>query len=167
MANFENEISQKPVANEEISGEREKFKDEIAAYKKLRSRIEKVEDLKLNTETSKSSLAFLIEEMKKKNPGEWQNDVGELMKEIDEAEKKERNVGVIWHISERIDSAYIEFLTKRIAEVKDEKLKERVALIKQIAEEKLEFRRKNYEDGQAVGFGGVSRDYIPKWYYLT
>lgn len=154
------------LKNAEISAERKKFKDEIAAHKELTLQIESVKDLKIDTTTSKSSLAFLIEETKKKNPSAWQNDVEKLKKEIDETEKAEERVGVVWLIASKIDSAYIEFLTKRIADVKDDgPLKEKLRLIKQMAEKNSEFRRRIYEKGQAGGFGGVSLDYIPNWYY--
>lgn len=157
MRNLENPISQ------EIIMEREKFRIEIEEYKELLNKLEAV--IKIETENPKVSLAFLVEEIKNKNPKGWQNDLKKLKERIDRVAEQEGKAGVTWVMSEVISSAYIEFLERRKQEVQDESLKRKLEIFKKMAEQSLEFNRKLHEQGQPGAFGGVSLDYVPKWYY--
>ncbi len=165
MTNYENPISQNKITEKEIQTQREQFKVEVEGYESLVKQIKEVEGLKLETVSPKISLAFLIEEMKKKNPEEWQNELKVFRKKINEIKKPEGKVGVSWLLSERISSAYIEFLKERADKSKDEIPKRKLGIIREIAEQWLEFNRETHERGQSVSFGGVSLDYVPKWYY--
>lgn len=165
--NFEhNEILSQEKTTAEIQEEKEQFKVEINEYKSLLEQLKAIESLRLDLTGPKVSLAFLIEEMKRKNPKSWQEDLKKFREDIDQAIQQEGEVGASWLIAKTISSAYIEFLERRKQEVQDEGLKRKVEIIKQMAEDSLEFRRKIYEQGQPVPFGGVSLDYVPKWYYF-
>ncbi len=163
MRNFENPI----LVEKEIRMQRERFKNEIAEYRALVEQLRQVKDLKIETASPKVSLAFLIERIKTKNPEGWQVELENFRKEISDANQKGGKTEVTWLVCERISSSYIDFLTERAAQVKDESLKRKLAIFKKMVESSLEFSRKAHEQGQPVAFGGVSLDYVPKWYYYV
>ncbi|HPZ07821.1 MAG TPA: hypothetical protein PL110_06895 [Candidatus Eremiobacteraeota bacterium] len=144
---------------------RDSYESEIEEYNDLLDELREVEGLRLDLQSSMESLAFLIEEMKKKNPGNWQRDLGVLKRSIYELNEKEGKGGVSFLLTRKINSIYIDFLNKRKEQVKHNK--DTVSIIetmKEMTEESTEFAHKSYEHGQAVIFGGVSTDYIPEWY---
>lgn len=167
MTNHENPISQGKITEteKEIQKQTERFKIEIKGYEDLVKQINEVEGLKIETVSPKISLAFLIEEMKKKNPEKWQDELKALREKINEIKKTEGKARVSWLLSERISSTYIEFLKERANKVKDESIKRKLDIVRKIAEQWLEFNRNAHEQGQPVAFGGVSLGYVPKWYY--
>lgn len=167
MTNHENPISQGKITEtkKEIQKQTERFKIEIKGYEDLVEQIKEVEGLKIETVSPKISLAFLIEEMKKKNPEKWQDELKALGEKINGIKKTEGKTGVSWLLSECISSAYIEFLKERTNKVKDESLKRKLDMIRENAERWLEFNRNAHKQGQPVAFGGVSLDYAPEWYH--
>ena len=165
MTNFENPISRNAITEEEIRMRREQFKNEAEEYKGLLKQLQAVKGLKLEAESPKASLAFLIEKMKKKNPDGWREDLKRFRGCIDQAARRTGKVDVTWVVAEATSSTYIEFLERKKREVQDESLKRKLEMIKEMAENSLNFNRKTHAQGQPVAFGGVSLDYIPQWYY--
>ena len=158
MTNFKEPISETPLT------EKEQFKYEIDEYERLLGQLKDVDGLEQATRRAGTDLAFLIEEMKQKNPEEWRNDIQELKGRIGQT-AKEGMADVTWLMTEVIGSAYIEFLERRKSEVQDESLKRKLEIIKKMTEDSIEFNRKAHKNGQSVAFVGVSLDYVPKWYY--
>jgi hypothetical protein len=167
MTSFEDLTSQNKTTGKEIQKQREQFNDEIQEYESLLEQLKGVEGIKLELTSHRESLAFLIEEMKQKNPEGWQDDLKKIKERLDQTAKQEGEVGVKWVLSETISSTYIVFLSRRQEEVLDKNLKRKIEIMKKMAKNSLEFNRRVHEQGQPVAFGGVSRSYIPEWYYYV
>lgn len=146
-----------------INLKKEQFKAEIKEYKDLMNKLDAVESIDINL-SQKNSITFIIEEMKNKNPEGWQVEFKEFKDEIETKAKEGGGADVGWFLSEYVSSAYLDFLKRREETVKDDVLKEKVAMIREMAEKNLEFRRKHRKEGESVAFGGVSMDYIPEWH---
>ncbi|MEQ8190118.1 MAG: hypothetical protein ABRQ39_19260 [Candidatus Eremiobacterota bacterium] len=144
---------------------KELFAREIELYNELLECLEEIGDFKLNFQSPRESLAFLIEEMKHKNPESWEEDVFSLMEEIKELNLIEGKPGVTWFLTRYINSVYVNFLDRRKEKFTDDRnTLEIIEIMKEMTQLSTEFARKSYEDGQPVTFGGISRDYIPQWY---
>lgn len=165
MKNPEESDFQNKTMENSIQTLREQFKTEIENYEALLKQLEEVDGLKLETVSPKVSLAFLIEEIKNKNPEDWQNELKGLSEKIGETNNSEGKVGVSWLLSERIGSVYLEFLKERTDNTEDESLKGRLTMIIKMAENWLEFNRNAREKGESAAFGGVSLDYVHGWHY--
>lgn len=147
-----------------LLAKRQQFKTEIEKYEEIVGYLKQIKDLRLDTESSKMSLAFLIENLKNKNPQRWLENLEKITEKINEIKKREGKIGVSWFLSELITKDYTEFLEKKEEETKDNFLKRKLRIMKEIQQKNLEFNRKAYQKGQPVSFGGVSMDYIPEWY---
>lgn len=161
---FENQIPQDQITPKENLILKEQFETEIEEYRSLIEQLQQVEGLNIENVSPRVSLTFLVEEIKKKNPETWREELKEFKEKIRILNETEGETGVSWFISEIVDTTYIEFLNKKGDEVQDENLKRKLEIIKKIAQQSLEFNRKTHELGQPVAFGGVSLDYAPKWY---
>jgi len=144
------------------------FDREIELYNELLKCLREIEDLRLDLQSPTESLAFLIEEMKHKNPESWEEDVFSLIEEIRELNLLEGKSGVTWFLTGYINSIYMKFLDRRKEKfIDDRNTLEIIEIMKEMTHLSTEFARKSYEEGQSVTFGGVSRDYIPEWYGLV
>ncbi|NQT50317.1 hypothetical protein HQ571_06515 [Candidatus Kuenenbacteria bacterium] len=142
-------------------------KIEIEKYQNLLELLKGIEGLNIENTSAQVSLAFLIEEIKKKNPDNWEDQLKKFIDKINEANTKDGYTAVSWLLSESISSAYMAFLEKRKQEVQDESLKRKIEIIKKMAENSLSFNSKTHDQGKPVAFGGVSLDYIPEWYHYV
>jgi len=147
---------------------KELFARERELYNELMDCLREIEDLRLDLQSPGESLAFLIEELKHKNPESWEEDVFSLIEEIRELNLIEGKPGVTWFLTGYINSIYMNFLDRRKEKfIDDRNTLEIIEIMKEMTQLSTEFARKSYEDGQSVTFGGVSRDYIPEWYELV
>ncbi|MEQ8222612.1 MAG: hypothetical protein ABRQ37_09950 [Candidatus Eremiobacterota bacterium] len=141
------------------------FDREIELYNELLECLREIEAIRLDVKSPKESLAFLIEEMKHKNPESWEEDVFSLMEKIRELNLLEGKAGVTWFLTGYINSIYINFLDRRKEKfIDDRNTLEIIEIMKEMTHLSTEFGRKSYEEGQPVTFGGISGDYIPQWY---
>ena len=141
--------------------------NEAREYKNLLSKLQGVHGLPLDNRSSRMSLAFLVEEAKNQNPDNWQNDIKELNSDIDRAAKTKGSAGVSELMSEKVTTAYMNFLDRKKEECPDESGKNKLDIMKDIAQDDLDYSKELCAQGKAVGFGGVSIDHIPPWYYVA
>ncbi|MEQ8168876.1 MAG: hypothetical protein ABRQ38_08250 [Candidatus Eremiobacterota bacterium] len=147
---------------------KEIFTREIELYNELIECLKEIGDFRLNFQSPGESLAFLIEEIKHKNPESWEEDVFSLIEEIRELNLTEGKAGVTWFLTRYINSVYVNFLDRRKEKfTHDKNTLEIIEIMKEMTQLSTEFARKSYEDGQAVTFGGISGDYIPEWYKVV
>ncbi len=165
MVGFKNQISRASITKDGNKTQKEPFKTEITEYDNLLEQLKNVEGLAIETTSSRVSLAFLIEEIKKENPADWQAQLKGFIEKINKTNTNEGRAGVSWLLSESISLAYLKFLEKRKQSIQDESLKRKLDIIKKIAEQSLNFNRQTHKQGQPVAFGGISLDYTPDWYY--
>jgi len=143
------------------------YKKETEEYKSLLSLLQGMDRGLLNNRSSRMSLAFLVEERKRVNPGEWQNELKDLKEEVISINKEKGISGVSFFMSEKITSAYTGFLNRKIKDSKDRDIKNRLEIMKEMSEEDLKFAARLCKEGKTSGFGGVSIDDVPAWYYIV
>ncbi len=166
MSHFETITLPDPMDHEAIKKLEELFHQELLVFDNLLHQVVDVVGIELQTITSKASLAFLIERKKVDNPDNWVNDITTLKMGISKSNEATGKAGVSWLLSDEIFEAYSKFLDQKIAETDDKTMKTKLGLIKKLAEQNWDFNRKAQEAGKPISFGGVSKEFIPKWYYL-
>lgn len=135
----------------------------IYSYKELIKICNNVEGMEIKT-TQKTSLAWLIEELSKENPVQWQQKTRELRDEITKRNEISGEVGVSQFLSRLISEKYLEVLEKEIIiEADEEKKRSREEMVK-LVNSQLDNLKKREEKNEATSFGGVSIRRTPEWF---
>lgn len=152
------------------------YTSQIAEYEELKKTLESIPGLITNIDPrdlkcKEQALAFLIEATKQLEPEAWRVRLEELRSRIHLICKENPSVAlseVSWLVSDVVNNLYPKVLA--IQAVAEEKLghKERVKQYRRsltLDEQRQAFEAILHEQHKPVGFGAVSPDLLPTWYY--
>jgi len=124
-----------------------------------------VEGMKIGI-TQKTSLAWLVDEFTKENPGQWQNKIRGLEEEIDKRNQGAGKIAVSQFLSRQISEKYLEVLEKEILAETDEGRKSSLSEMAKMVGSQLDNLKEREEKNEATSFGGVSTRRIPTWFFV-
>lgn len=140
---------------------REEFEQEIGSYKSILEVFADVRDL---DRTGKSSIAYVIEDIREKNPDRWFDDVGMLKNGLLDAKKEGGDPELTWKMAQEVYTRYDSLLEKTMLESGDATTQKNIPSLRKILKEDFEVQRKMYEAKKRVPLGGVSSNHVPKWF---
>ncbi len=135
-------------------------------YNKLIISLEKVPDLDIVNSTSKKiSTAWLIDRIKEKNKQDWQKKVEEIIDSVDMLNKKGGELEVNYFLNQKINDEYLSFLEEKNKNQTDEGLKKKFESLMRMTKDSSAYTQEAKTRNKVTSFGGVSLDYVPKWYF--
>lgn len=136
---------------------------ERLAYQGLLDAVASVEGLIVDT-PQRHSLAWLVEQYKQEAPESWEERVDQLRQEI-LAHNRSGGVFAVSHaLAEQIDQRYLAFLDEEMKRA-DELTSKKLEAIRFMKARSRSFGQRGKEKGEPTSFGGVSKEYLPDWYY--
>lgn len=135
----------------------------LYSYQELIGVCNKVEGMIIRT-TQKTSLAWLVEELSKENPVQWQQKIREIRDEIVKRNAISGKVGVSQFLLRLISEKYLGVLEKEIMIEKDEEAKRSLEEMVKLVNFHLNDLNEREEKNEATSFGGVSIEFTPEWF---
>ncbi len=151
----------------ESRSEREKFTAELAEYDRLMELLSGTDGLGPDTESSKISVAFLLEEMKQADPEKWPENAERLRREISAEVEARGAAAASWLVNERVGDAYRAALDRRIAGTGEAVMKAKLEMMKKLYGQLNGFKSLRQAKGAPISYGGISTDFMPEWFRHT
>jgi predicted flavoprotein YhiN len=135
----------------------------LFAFNELLKVCNNVEDMRLGT-TQKTSLAWLVEELFKENPVQWQQQAREIRDEITKLNESSGKIGVSQFLSRQISEKYLAVLEQEIMKEMNEERKRSLEEMTKMVSSQLNNLKERESKNEATSFGGVSFSRVPVWF---
>lgn len=138
-----------------------RFQRERSAYRKLLDTVRDVPDL---SRVEHHALAFLVEDMRKEAPNDFERIVETLIHELLELQRTEGIPGITRKLSQEFNRRYASFVSGRSAQEQDTVRKENLGILLTRLGKDMESLEEAYNRRARVPIGSVVLEHLPPWF---